>query len=241
MSRNAQPVKFTPLASSSSGNLYIAEEGGSRISIECGVSFSRMKTLLSHRVSSLASCIVSHAHQDHCKCAPDLAAWGVPILASREALDLMDLPTGSQQRVLEDKVPMSLDGGWRLLPFAVPHEGGAMNFLLEAPSGDRLLYACDAAYSPYRFEGLTHVAVEANHSVELVAAGSAEPARVRRVLHSHMSIEAACALLRANDLSKVREVHLLHLSDGHSDAEAFADMARRASGRPVYVAPARTW
>jgi|AntDeeMinimDraft_5_1070356.scaffolds.fasta_scaffold16527_4 phosphoribosyl 1,2-cyclic phosphodiesterase len=42
--------------------------------------------------------------------------------------------------------------------------------------------------------------------------------------------------LRANDLSRVKEIHLLHLSDRNSNAERFKREIQEISGKPVYVA-----
>ena len=42
--------------------------------------------------------------------------------------------------------------------------------------------------------------------------------------------------LRANDLSRVKEIHLLHLSDENSNAERFKREIQEISGKPVYVA-----
>ena len=50
-----------------------------------------------------------------------------------------------------------------------------------------------------------------------------------------VSIENVLAFLRANDLSKVKEIWLIHLSDGNADAGKFARMVEAATGKPVYI------
>jgi hypothetical protein len=42
--------------------------------------------------------------------------------------------------------------------------------------------------------------------------------------------------MQANDLSKVQEIWLLHLSDGNSDADRFKREIQELTGKPVYVA-----
>src|SRR5690606_41843978 len=59
----------------------------------------------------------------------------------------------------------------------------------------------------------------------------------RRVLCNHMSLERLLAMIRSNYFSQVREIHLLHLSDGNSDVAAFRAAVYRATGKPVFVAP----
>ena len=55
-------------------------------------------------------------------------------------------------------------------------------------------------------------------------------------MRSHMSLENCKELLRANDLSKVKEIHLLHLSDENSVEDQFKKEIAALTGLPVYVA-----
>jgi len=41
--------------------------------------------------------------------------------------------------------------------------------------------------------------------------------------------------LQANDLSRVQEIWLLHLSDGNSNSERFKREVKEISGKPVYI------
>jgi len=43
------------------------------------------------------------------------------------------------------------------------------------------------------------------------------------------------AMLKANDLSKCREIHLLHLSDGNSDEQLMRQKVEAATGIPTYA------
>jgi len=53
---------------------------------------------------------------------------------------------------------------------------------------------------------------------------------------AYVSIETLLDLLQANDMSKVRQIYLLHLSDGNSDAEAFKRQVQQETGAEVYIA-----
>lgn len=57
-----------------------------------------------------------------------------------------------------------------------------------------------------------------------------------RLLTSHFSLENVKEFLKANDLSQVREIWLLHLSDGNSDQVRFKREIMELCGKPVYVA-----
>jgi phosphoribosyl 1,2-cyclic phosphodiesterase len=90
-------------------------------------------------------------------------------------------------------------------------------------------------YSPYRFAGLTMICIEVNYSLATLAP-DIDPARKARLLKSHMSLETALKLLAANDLSKVCEIWLLHLSRSNSDAELFKREVEKQTGKPTYIA-----
>jgi len=70
-------------------------------------------------------------------------------------------------------------------------------------------------------------------------AGSLDRSRYSRTAHNHMSLERLLDLLKANDLSKVERITLLHLSDANSDEQEFKLAVERATGIPVDVAAKR--
>jgi len=113
-------------------------------------------------------------------------------------------------------------------------------FLLANQDGERLLYATDTYFIRYRFQGLTHILIEANYSLDIlkrnVEAGTVDKALKNRILKSHFSLENVKQFLKANDMSKVQEIWLLHLSDGNSDAERFKREVMELTGKPTYIA-----
>ena len=64
--------------------------------------------------------------------------------------------------------------------------------------------------------------VECNYAADIlqanVDAGKVPESMRNRLLRSHFSLDNVKKFLLANDLSKVREIWLIHLSDGNSDA-----------------------
>ena len=227
---------FKPLASSSAGNAYLVEEDGMEpLLVDPGIRFSALSLALGSSVARLAGCLISHQHGDHSKGAAELANRGVPIYTSSECSDALGIEAIHMEHA------ESLDvGGWRVTAWDAVHDVRCFGFIIDSPSGDRLLYCTDSAYVPYRFGGLTHIAIGANYSEDTLAArvasGAMDRAHGERVLACHMSIERVVEFHRANDLSKLREVHLLHLSAGNSNEAEFKVAVQRIAGVPVYVA-----
>lgn len=230
---------FTPYASSSAGNLYTADDGQSRIMIECGLPWREVRRLLDFQTSQVAGVLLTHSHLDHAKGAGAAAKAGLDVYASQATLDALKL-SGHRFHTIEAREQIQI-GTWAVMPFETVHEGekgDTLGFLL-ASGSERLLFLTDTCYCPVRFNGLTHVAIECNYAGDILAenvrAGEVHPGLRRRIARSHMSLETAKEMLLANDLSQVREIWLLHLSDGNSDAERFRREIQETTGKPTYV------
>jgi len=86
--------------------------------------------------------------------------------------------------------------------------------------------------------------IECNYSKKIldenIAAGRVPAAQKNRIIKSHMSLKTVKDMLRANDLSQVKEIHLLHLSDRNSSAKLFKKEIQELTGKPVYIAGGRS-
>lgn len=143
--------------------------------------------------------------------------------------------SGAGVRIVKAHEQFSV-GDWTVLPFDAVHDAAEPLGLVIAAGEERFLYLTDSAYCKYRFSGLAVIALECNYSLAMLRASTMPTTVQNRIIRNHMSLETALELLRANDLSRVREIHLLHMSEGNSDALAFKAAVHEATGRPVFVA-----
>lgn len=235
-------MTFTPIASSSAGCAYVLrDEGAPALLLDCGVSYSALTLDPCFKLSEIAGCLLSHAHGDHSKGATTLFNYGVDVFATRETWSELRLSQSHHRaRPITAGIQFNVKQHWTVMPFATVHDSpGAVGFVIAGPAG-KCVYLTDTAYSPVRFEGVTHFAIECNFSKEIirekVETGAISSDRFRRTYSNHMSLERAIELFKANDLSKVQEIWLLHLSDSNSDEAAFKEAVQRATGKPVFVA-----
>lgn len=126
------------------------------------------------------------------------------------------------------------------MPFRTIHDAKEpLGFLLANQVGERLLFCTDSAYVPHRFRDLNVIAVECNFEAEVlkrnIESGLVHPDVGKGLWGRHMSLETVKRFLDANDLSKVQEIHLLHLSDHNSDAARFKQEIQKETGKPVYL------
>ena len=222
--------------SSSKGNLYRVSDGHTALLIDPGVPLYQTKRDLDFKLSEVQGCLCSHEHKDHSKGLKGLMLAGIDVYVSRETSEALDL-SGHRVHVIEPMQQFQL-GTWTILPFSLPHDVPTIGFLL-ASGNEKLVFATDCQYVPYRYRGITHVMIECNYALDILKAnlqsGALGIEAARRTIKNHMSLETVKGFLRANDMSKVREIHLLHLSDGNSDAARFSREIQELTGQPAWI------
>lgn len=235
-------IEIRPLASSSKGNCYYITDGNSPLLLDIGISMKQIRQGLGVSLTDVQGAFVTHEHKDHCKAVADVAKAGIDVYMSagtRITLGvtghrIIDVRAGEQFTV----------GSWMVLPFDAQHDSAEpLGFLLASRMGEKLLYLTDSYYCKYTFSGLTHIMLECNHSYEIldrnVESGHLPPEMKKRLIKSHFSLENVIKFLQANDLSRVKEIWLIHLSDGNSDADLFKRAVQGLTGKPVYIAAER--
>ena len=226
------------LASSSAGNAYKVTDGYTDLLLDAGLPYRQLQKQLNFKVSSLVGVLISHSHKDHCKAVPDLLKAGIDCYMSQETAGELNV-SGYRVKIIEPLKQFKI-GTWTVLPFPLEHDVFNLGYLLANKAGEKLLYATDTYYCRYKFNGLTHILIECNHSYDILAAnvanGSVSVERKNRLIRSHFSLENVKEFLKANDLSRVREIYLIHLSGGNSDAEQFKREIMALTGKVVIVA-----
>jgi len=228
------------LASGSSGNAYFLG-GETPLLLECGMPFQELQRSLDFQVSSLAGCLLSHSHKDHSGCVREVLRAGIDVYAPQGTIDMLEL-NGHRLHAIKSKEQFSI-GGWSILPFDTVHDDPEPLGFLLANGDEKILYATDTCYLRYRFQGLTHILIECNYAEDLLnenrRSGSIQVGLRNWIKRNHMSLETLREFLWANDLSKVRQIYLLHLSDRNSDVGRFKREIQALSGKEIYVAKKR--
>lgn len=232
-------ITITTLASSSKGNCYRIDDGSTPLLLEVGIPYKEIQKKLDFKTREIKGCLISHEHKDHSKAAADVMKAGIDCYMSQETAEAIEA-AGHRVKIIKAQQQFTI-GTWTILPFEAQHDAAEpLGFLLANQAGEKLLFATDTYYVKYRFHGLTHIMIECNYAPDIlqanVEAGKVPVAMKNRLLQSHFSLDNVKEFLKANDLSQVREIHLLHLSDGNSNADRFKSEIQRLTGKMVYVA-----
>ena len=235
------PLQIKSLASGSSGNCYLLTDGKNRLLIEGGLPFKEIQEGLGYKLSTVDCCLLSHEHGDHSKSVKRIMSAGIDVYTSYGTIEALGLSGHRINPLSYEGTIYHLPGRWRVMPFQTEHDAAEpLGFLIMSPSGEIILYATDTYYVKPTFKKLTHIMIEVNYSADIinenVDSGALSSGLKKRVVSSHFSLENVIEALKANDLSAVKEIWLLHLSDTNSDEKLFKTEVQKATGKIVRIA-----
>jgi len=233
-------MKLIVLGSSSTGNGYLLHSEKETLILECGMRFSTVKKALKFKISSIVGAVISHEHGDHAKYLKDYAIAGIPILSGEATFkSKTDLVCSSVCKVVYPGKGYKL-GNFKIVPFDLCHDVPCLGYLISHPEMGTMVFMTDTFMCEYTFPGLSHMLIEANYADDIlirnIAAGSVYPGMRPRLLSTHMELETCKGIIKANDLSKVMNIVLIHLSSGNSDEARFVREIQQATGQRVYAA-----
>ena len=232
------------IASGSSGNCYRVSDGTTSILLEAGIPVQAIMEGCGYRLSEITGALISHEHGDHASHAQELTRLGIPVYASPGTIEGTQGRKGALKGPLVHPVqPMEQFqvGTFTVLPFDVEHDAKQpLGFLIQSgTTGEKLLFFTDTYYLKYKFPGCDIIMAECNYTMDQllknVADGITPAYRIQRLAKSHMSLETLEEMLQANDLSRLKQIYLLHLSSDNSYEEVMKQEIQKLTGVEVYV------
>jgi phosphoribosyl 1,2-cyclic phosphodiesterase len=252
-------LRFTVLASGSSGNASLVEAGGFGVLLDAGIG----PRILAQRLAAIGASwthihalLLTHTHSDHWKetTLVHIARRGIPIYCHEGHHEY--LMTGSEAfarlagaglvRFFEDGEEIQLANALRCRPLSVRHDSGAtFGFRFDGASdlfgrASALAYLADlGCWDDNLADAVANVdllALEFNHDVEMERTSGRMPQLIARVLgdEGHLSNVQATALmhevLRRSTPGRMQHLVQLHLSR-ECNRPALAMAAARAALR----------
>ena len=126
-------------------------------------------------------------------------------------------------------------GGFKCIPFYVPHNGTPnFGYLIEHKEMGRLLFATDYEYIPYNFkkQQIQHFLIEANYQEQFI---DKDIPNYEHKLLGHASLETCIGAIKANESPNLRSVIMCHLGAGSSAGKYFINEMQKVTGMNVNV------
>lgn len=235
-------MKLKVLGSSSKGNCYILDNGKEALVLEAGVRFSEVQKAVDFDISRIQGCLISHEHGDHSAFVQGFLNSRINCYLSRGTNEKLKARYRGYfcPLLIEANTTFSI-GSFKVIPFDVQHDAEEpFGYLIHHEEMGNVLFATDTYYLKYRFKDLSNLIIECNYDSEILdenyRLGLINRQRRDRTIKSHLSYQTLTEILCANDLSRVNNIVLIHLSESNSHAEKFRKGVEQITGKNTYIA-----
>ncbi|MBC1605943.1 MBL fold metallo-hydrolase [Listeria rocourtiae] len=230
-------LRFSILASGSSGNATLVETADQTILVDCGLSGKKIEHLFSEvgrSMSDVDAILVTHEHVDHIKGLGVLARrYEVPVYANAKTWAAMETSIGEiniAQKFQFDMETVKSFGSLQVESFGVSHDAAEPMFYIFHSGKKKFVMITDTGYVSDRMKG--HIAnadaylFESNHDVEMLRMGRYPWNVKRRILgdEGHVSNEDSGIAMSEVIGDATKRIYLGHLSKDNN----MKDLARMA-------------
>lgn len=225
-------VRFSVLASGSTGNAFYIESGHDRLLVDAGLSGKQLDRLFQEagaNPTQLTGILVTHEHSDHIKGLGIIARkYNLPIYANTKTWHAMEKQLGkltTDQKFHFEPNTIQTFGSIDVESFSVSHDAVDPMFFTFRAEQKKIALVTDLGYVSERIKKTVEDAdayvFEANHDISMLQMGHYPWSVKRRILgdSGHVSNED-CGLALSDIISnKTRRVYLAHLSKDNNMKE----------------------
>lgn len=218
-------LRFSVLASGSTGNAFYIESEKTRLLVDAGLSGKQLDRLFSEvqvDPQLLTGILVTHEHSDHIKGLGIIARkYKLPIYANEKTWKAMDHMIGTiplDQKFTFDMESVKTFGDMDVESFGVSHDAAEPMFYTFHHNGKKVALVTDLGYVSERIKKTVEDAdayiFEANHDVEMLRMGRYPWNVKRRILgdSGHVSNEDCGLALTDVITNRTKRIYLAHLS-----------------------------
>lgn len=239
-------IDIKVIGSGSSGNCYLANINGTQLLLECGLPFKTIQKALGYKTSDILACLITHEHIDHSKATKDVIKNGIDVLMTRGTADVLEI-FGHRLQILEKKFERETAYRfyWKnnilIQPFEAIHDAKepVSFYIQDIHTKESLLFVTDTAYMPYKIPNVDILMVECNYVKSVIDSNvkndSLNINLRNRIVKNHMSLETLLIALKQANLSNLKKIYVLHLSDANSEEKVILEAIQKQTGVIVEI------
>ena len=202
-------MKFYSLASGSTGNSFLIDNGCELLLIDVGISYAKLKEKLDdlgYDINKIKYILITHVHNDHIKSLNSFSMDKVYSCAK--------IP-GLKNEI--DKTNECILGSYKIQPYPLSHDVPCFGYRIESEN-ESLVYLTDTGYVNFKIKkylkNATYYIFESNHDVNMLMDSSRPSFLKSRILSDkgHLSNEDASEILYESIGDETKEIYLAHIS-----------------------------
>ena len=232
-------MQIKVLASSSLGNAYIVSDGTTSILLDAGIPYKELQVKSDFKVNEVATCFISHSHQDHSRAVKDLLSATIDVYALPETLSAMGVSNHHRTHSVEPLKSITINT-FEIMPITMYHDCPCVGYMVYSEkTGERLFFATDTYKITVNPQSVDYLILEINYQKEivnnLVNEGKMEASIRARLLFSHYELSKALKWLKKIDKSRLKRIYVAHLSSGNSNESEIKNTLIENFGIPVTI------
>lgn len=220
-------MRIQVLASGSKGNSTFIESGNTKILIDVGINYTRIKKSLEKinvDVNSLDGIIISHTHSDHIGgLSSVIKKIGISVFIKEELYSEIKkiVPEENITLIEENKITI---GSIDIEIINASHDVPAFGFIISCDD-KKVLYLTDTGYINRRYyktlEDMDAYIIESNHDEKMLMEGPYPYILKQRVISDkgHLSNKYTGSFLNKEIGAKTKYIILAHLSENNNTEE----------------------
>lgn len=215
---------------SSKGNCSVIESAdGHLLIIDAGLKYRIVDKEVGYRLHKADALLITHVHDDHTHYLDDFIFNRIKVFIGHKTLSGCNIYASKDSYSFIDESNTLETDGFKVSAFELVHTHAngtpceCYGFLiLDKSTGEKMLWSTDTQFIKNKFPPLDYYCIESNYfesedyseDIDYI-----EKKVEQRRLQSHMSFESAVKFLKMQDLSKCKEIRLLHLSSSLSEED----------------------
>lgn len=209
-------MKFYSLASGSTGNSFLIDNGEDLILIDVGLTYNKIKEKLSelnYDINDVKYILITHSHNDHIKSLNSFSMERIYSCAKLPGI-----------KNLLDKEKIFNLGSYNIISYPLSHDVPCYGYRIES-NNESLVYLTDTGYVNYKIKkylkNATYYIFESNHDVNMLMDSNRPYFLKSRILSDkgHLSNEDASEILYESIGDNTKEIYLAHISKDCNEKE----------------------
>ena len=228
-------MKIDIIASGSKGNCTAVYLGKVTILLDAGIGFKSIQRALNFE--NPTACLITHEHGDHAKISTisELLKRGTDVYLTKDTAEALKLENSHRLHLIEVGTRYEI-ADLKFFATSTFHDAAAPVMFSIGTPNFIVRYIVDTGEIPLKVAPADYLLIETNYLENNLADSQIDPAQKERISKNHLSIEKVLHWLKRNCfLERPKEIHLIHISKRHGNADFFRQMVQNAVGENVKV------